>query len=517
MINDPLPDSGPEREIFLRALRRFSDACEPPDLIAECPFSIDVPGGGRGCGEECLELLDRYGVPPSAGQVPVGSGGMAARSMGPPRRPQPRLVHRAFDAAENFYRDSENPDLTRWQASSLLYGLRRAYLPRPGSLLDPERYDKLTAAVDELRRRGFDVDALLRLGLGSQMAAALSVSTVMPDLLAAQRSKRGGQGSADETSRPDPPAGWPKLLDSFLEREGSGGIKPPTDADDLAIARYRMDVVMTREFATRVRIWARTASPDDLINWRPPTIDDFLAYDLGRDSELRSESHRQRWLIDRFTETYLNTWGMESLKLEWRYRQSGEEPPCPPREMAGRSVDTNELARALAEATMRPTSDTLGVLIPTAVRLLHEGHRGAAAAMFDTARHEQWDNADFHNNFGFCLLPDDPAESFNALELASELGYRRTVNVCNRVLALFRMGRHAAALEIAERAVDRWKDLGSDLSYLWDFTSPEPKLLDKQCPRCYLAKLAVHVANASGDEAAAARWEDIQRRLLSAH
>ncbi len=116
MTNDPLPDSGPEREIFLRALRRFSDACEPPDLIAECPFSIDLPGGGRGCGEECLELLDRYGLPPPAGQVSMGSGGMAAHSMGTPRRPRSDSAHKPFDAAENFYRDSDNADRSRWEA-----------------------------------------------------------------------------------------------------------------------------------------------------------------------------------------------------------------------------------------------------------------------------------------------------------------------------------------------------------------------------------------------------------------
>jgi hypothetical protein len=207
VINDPLPDSGPEREIFLRALRRFSDECEPPDLIAECPFSIDLPGGGRGCGEECLELLDRYGVPRSAGQVPVGSGGMAAHSMGPPKRPRSLPVHRAFDAAENLFRDSDNPDRSRWQSSSLLYDLRRLYLAREGSLLDPQRCDKLTAVADELRRRGFAVDALLRLGLRAQLAASLTVAVVMPDLLAAIRSQGGERNAPDGPRGADPPTG----------------------------------------------------------------------------------------------------------------------------------------------------------------------------------------------------------------------------------------------------------------------------------------------------------------------
>jgi hypothetical protein len=517
VINDPLPDSGPEREIFLRALRRFSDECEPPELIAECPFSVDLPGGGRGCGEECLELLDRYGVPRSAGQVLMGSGGMAAHSLGRPRRPQPGPT-RPFDAAENFYRDSDNADRSRWQTSSLLYGLRNAYLPRVDSLLDPQRCDKLIAAADELRRREFDVDALLRLGLGAKLAAALTVAIVMPDFLAAQRSQRGIRDKPTEARRPGPPAGWPKLLDAVLEVGGPEGIDPPPpDAGDLAIAQYRVLAALTGQFMGRAAIWAQTAPVDDLMNLRPPAVDDFLAYDLGREPPSRPESRRQRWVIDRFTQTYLKDWSTDSLKLEWRYQQGEEEPPCPPQEMAGRSVDTNELARALAQATTSSSgSDMMSVLLPTAVRLLSEGNRGAAATMFDAARHEEWDNAEFHNDYGFCLLPDDPAGALEALELASRLGFRRTVNVCNRVLAIFRMGRHAAALEVAERAIDRWNDLDTDPSFLWDFTSPEPKLLERESPRSYLAKLAAYVADASGDRAAAARWADIQRRLDSA-
>jgi hypothetical protein len=423
-------------------------------------------------------------------------------------------ANKPFDAAENFYRDSEDADRSRWQTSSLLYGLRRAYVPRRTT--DPQRRDDLAGAAGELRRRGFDVDALLRLGLRGALAANLVMATVMPDLLAAQRSQRGRHDTPAITAVADPPAGWPELLDAFLEKEAPAGIERPSpDSSDLAIADYRMRVALTSQFSDRTRVWAGTAPEDDLTNWRAPAIDDFLGYDVERESELRAEGRRMRWLIDRFTQTYLTTWSVDSLKLEWQYQRSADETPCPPKEMSERSIDTNELARALAEATTSPVSDTMRVLLPTAVRLLHEGHRVAAAAMFDAARHEEWENAHLHNNFGFCLLPDDPAAALEALELASRLGYRGTVNVDNRVLALFRLGRRAAALDVAERAVEGWKDLDNHTgAYLWDFTSPEPKLLEKACPRCYLLKLAVHMANESGDEPAAARWADIQRRML---
>ena len=219
MTDHSLPDSGPEREIFLQALSRFSDECEAPNLIAECPFSIDLPGGGRGCGEECLELLDRHGGPPSTGKV--GSSGIAAHSMGPRRRPRSDPAHRPFDAAEYFYRDSDTPDRSRWQTSSLLYDLRQAYLPAPASLLDPQRYERLAASADELQKRGFDVDALVRLGLRAQLADALSLAIVMPDLLAARRPQDETEHAPDGATRAQPPAGWSKVLDAFIDAEGS--------------------------------------------------------------------------------------------------------------------------------------------------------------------------------------------------------------------------------------------------------------------------------------------------------
>ena len=204
MTNSPLPESGPEREIFLKALRLFSDECEPPDLIAECPFSIDLPGGGRGCGEECIDLLNRYGVPRSTGGIPIGNSEVAAHPMGRPRRPKSHVSSgKPFDAAECFYRDSDDPDRSTWATVSLLYALRSTYLPTSDALLDPYRSEKLSAAAGELRRRRFNVDELLRCGLRLRLASTLAIATVMPDLLAAQPPQRDGE---------DGPTRSPELL-----------------------------------------------------------------------------------------------------------------------------------------------------------------------------------------------------------------------------------------------------------------------------------------------------------------
>jgi hypothetical protein len=509
-----LPESGPERQIFLQALKRFSDECEPPDLIAECPFSIDLPEGGRGCGEECLEILGHYGVPRSAGGVPIGTTGIAAHSMGRPRRPQSYAGSlKPFDAAELFYRDSDDPDRTGWHTVSLIKDITEAYVPDAVRRPDTDRCKKLAASSDELARRGFDVDTLLRNGLRLPMAYGLAMAIGMPNFV----DTFVALGETDpETAERERTIirGWGTLLDAFLEIEGSAGQKPLTpDADDSTIAVNRWMAALTGPFNSRLRIWAAIAPIDDLINRQPPTTEEFLAIDLGREPAIRAEGRRPRWLIDRFTETYLRNWNAESLKLEWRYHQGSVDLPCARREMAARSVDTNALARALAEAAANPASDGRVTLLQTAVQLLRQGRRDTAAAVYDAARQEQWDDPILHNNYGFCLLPDYPTEALAALELAASFGVSGTVNVCNRMLALFMLGRHAAALELADRAVEGWDELDIDLSYLWDFIAPEPTLLARQCPRCYLVKLAAHVADASGDDKAAARWSDVESRL----
>ena len=256
MTDSPLPDSGSEREIFLQALRLFSDECEPPDLIAECPFSIDLPGGGRGCGEECLELLGRFNVSRSIGGVPLGSSEVTAHSMGRPRRSKSSANSlKPFDAAESFYRDSDDSDRSTWGTISLLFALKSMYLPTQESLLDPDRSEKLAAAATELRRRRIEVDELLRCGLRSRLSHTLSLATVIPDLVAAQppRSDSEDEPTHAPEVAPPPPAGWSELLDKYL------AIKDPTEpgASKMKIAVHKLSAVVAGEFPARLQIWAQ--------------------------------------------------------------------------------------------------------------------------------------------------------------------------------------------------------------------------------------------------------------------
>jgi len=108
------------------------------------------------------------------------------------------------------------------------------------------------------------------------------------------------------------------------------------------------------------------------------------------------------WLLDRFTQPYLNEWATFSLKAEWRYVHAETLPPCDRKEMKHRRVDPDELSRAIAHRIAaeedsgmdRKLDDVSHVAklkidaslyVPVALKLLESGDREAASALFDAA------------------------------------------------------------------------------------------------------------------------------------
>lgn len=103
MSEAALPNEGAGREIFLRALREYSERCSPPELTPGCPFAIETLNGARGCGEECVDLLAAHRAPPPVEEIRLG-GGFALR----PRRPRARhgggRRPKPFDMGELYHR-----------------------------------------------------------------------------------------------------------------------------------------------------------------------------------------------------------------------------------------------------------------------------------------------------------------------------------------------------------------------------------------------------------------------------
>ena len=111
-------------------------------------------------------------------------------------------------------------------------------------------------------------------------------------------------------------------------------------------------------------------------------------------------------------------------------------------------------------------------------------------------------NADFHNNLGFCLLPDNPDLALVSLNKADELGYTdKLVNLANRALALILLGRHAVALRLVEDAYEVALDSPDVRGMMWalDSLTTDPVLMTLDDPTVYVAGLGVMVAKGAED------------------
>jgi hypothetical protein len=496
-----LPSEGPDRGIFLTALARMSAQCQAPDLIAECPFSIDLPTGGRGCGEECEDLLRIYG--PAKAPGPPASDGIAfeARPRIRPSREVVSKVVRAFDASEIYYRDSENGPPSSWSAVALFVSVKRIFEQHPFDR-SLQQHQEVHACLAELARRGFDADAILR-GLAAIVAPAIVTDVVRRTIIDAE-SPEVSSGTVDSRV---------SLRDSMhasAESEGPwAGMRfgPELGSQDEQ-TRSRIVFTIAGPFADHVSRWCRAAELDDLLSW---DVTDSVADPPPRDPSDAIAA----WLFDRFTVTYLSEWAPESLRLEWRYRKGSQPASIPHEQMMLRHIEIEHLANLVADLAVNGDEKVLrdDRLVKNAVVMLKAGNREAATALFDAVRQSDWNDAQLHNNFGFCILPDDPSQALSALDLAFKSGYTETVNIANRALCLFRLGRPVAAIELLESTFEVWDDLDTAPAYVWAIDEKDKERLLHECPRCYLVKLGAHVARSTGDTSLIDVWDRRVQKL----
>jgi hypothetical protein len=154
--SEGLPSAGPERVIFLQALQQFSDECEPPELQPLCPFSVDLAEGGRGCAEECMDLLAKYGDPDTRRMgVDLGNGIVAERRQRRQFRPRrgPEAGSRPFDARATMVRDRDSGrPVATWSTISLLKMLEDELSHSPVDA-DPDRNERIESCWRELEHR----------------------------------------------------------------------------------------------------------------------------------------------------------------------------------------------------------------------------------------------------------------------------------------------------------------------------------------------------------------------------
>jgi hypothetical protein len=277
-------------------------------------------------------------------------------------------------------------------------------------------------------------------------------------------------------------------------------------------------------YSELVNAWVRTVSREDLIAWTPPSNPEEVLTLGAIETVTRDDKANFRWMVDHFTKTYPSDWAKESLYQEWRYLHAELVPPCSSKEMSQRKIAERDIERAIASRVAslqndeRPSEDededkppetpglSIDQLTSAAVEFLRAGRRNAAAALFEAAKRKRPNDPEARNNYGFCILPDDPEAGIQEVHAAGELGFvHRGVTLANRMYGLFLLGRFASALEAAERLFhEEDADHGA---YLWDWRKePENTTVVRVTPRAYGAQFALNIAEVANDASQAALW-----------
>ena len=451
-----LPEDPREREILLRALREYSERCEPPQLTPDCPYSVDTEElGVRGCGEECMDLLGKHNAPRPSEKVDLGY-----RVVSRPRRPRARRQRpsNAYDARKIYLEDEASGPPRRWKLAAILVDLEDKVSKPPPE--DPQeaatRREHINRLINVTEGRGLDFQAHVLPHLRLPVGRSVFIRLLM--------SRQGVEMAFDYTS------GWAALADSYLDAAGQ-------ESTDRSVKRLLFRAVQA---------WTLTASVNDLMDWVPPSLPLLQEPPTAATEEEKKAEEDGGWIFERFTKTYLTSWSETALRKEWAYLHGQYHPPCLSLEMGVREVPESDLAKEMADrfATPRHQPQLADEMVEPAVKFLNEGRRLEASALFEAGLHIDPNSPNALNNLGFCLLPDDPKRALKYLDRAIVTGHGdvELINV-NRMLALAMLGRQTSMLDLAADHLHRYADSGPRRrSWLWDIKSVlsgnDPKLIE---------------------------------------
>lgn len=450
-----------EAQLISVALVRYADSC-PPTLHPDCPY-VEESDGKRTCQTQCRDEVVRLAKPGHTGGTILA---------GP-----------LFDARQCLLSESTMVPDANWHTSSLLQRLRSALLHPPRSEQGEYflvREIDATNALAYLGHRGFDCEGIVRFGLAEHLPTmlALWVINCYSELRETER-------------RPEWIAPW---LDAFEKHIGGCD---RTDIGELLAAAHRGGYIAW------IKRWLQQAPLHDVVAWTP-----MEAIPDGNDSD----DGQARWMIDRFTETYLREWADASLHHEYHYLRGSQDPPIAVAEMMRRQLTKSDVDRELARRAVEGSRSRLAEVKGQAISLLSGGRRREAAALFDAARILEPQDAEAHNNYGFCLTPDDPKTALRALVRAEELGIStKALNLFNQALALRLLGRPADALAATERAHAQTGGR-SEPAWLWgDLTASEEPTIEPVDLLTYIGRLGLSLAEELGE----AEQMDLWRSRLS--
>lgn len=414
-----------------------------------------------------MDLLGKYNAPKPSEEIDLGNGISIRRA----RRPRARRRQggaKPYDAREVYLQDQADGPPARWRLASILVGLIEAVETPPPA--DTSQAIKRMAHIDELIRlvegRGlnFETQVLPRL----RVHIAVAVFTHL----------QHGDVNTTTSHSPEPMSSWSSWVGDNLGVAASD--EPPE-----ALGERGASVLSS------IMQWAHTVDTQALLNWFPPADPP-----TKESSPSGPPDDDGRWIVARFTTTYLHQWPIQALRKEWLYLHGQHSPPCSPLEMNAREVPEADLAKQMADrlaeqpsaqhdpSSQHDPAQLAHMLVLPAVSFLNEGRRVEASALFEAAVHHNPGDPDALNNLGFCLLPDDPERAHKYLEKAARTGRgdRQLIDT-NRILALAVLGRRTSAIDLATTYLQQHADSPPrpSATWLWDidpvFQGNDPELI----------------------------------------
>jgi hypothetical protein len=292
---------------------------------------------------------------------------------------------------------------------------------------------------------------------------------------------------------------------------GWEGIQPwldilePPDRDSLT-GGYRLTSEYIGRLRGRLEAWAHAVPLENLIAWIPPANRDVLnqypPFSGNADPEWR-------WIADRFTETYLSSWQSSSLREEWLYINGRRLAPLAVKDMNTRRVPELDLARVLADAKVKADQVNRGPTphyIALALKLLGDGHRATAAAMFEAATALTPDNGELINNWAFCLIPDDPEQALGLLDKAITFGMATArTTTANKLYCYLLLERYSTGLAYAEDVLTNWSSLVGKSGYMWRINE-EPATVSRVNLMIYTLDVIEAIAKSTCDPLLETAW-----------
>lgn len=407
-------------------------------------------------------------------------------------------ANRPFDARFQLLRD-RNSEASDWSTVSLVTALREYLYREPSSVFPPcaEHAELLTRCATELTDRGLDAASLIRYGLTPEVLGGILGCAV--------------QEWIDPGHPADPACSLARRWVQLLEpRFTSAGVTQEAIQDPQRSVLQGLFTIIVTDLTP----WVLSAPLDHLLSLEPPPEEDLDPLEPGEIDQALCEQYR--WAVDRFSMTSLSDWALPSLHFELQWKVGVVAPPCDPALMIEPDIDRAALEAEIARRAVFPEAfephrqlraSLSSRMTRQAVGYLRDMKFEEAAALFRFAVAEDPNDAEAHNNLGFCLTPIDPKAARIHLERAVDLGFHLAdLNLHNRVIATYLSNGASAALSLAETEWAGLPPIGTHAT-IWALLDDGQVTIDVGIARDQLAVLAAKLAGFGGNEALATEWQ----------